>query len=166
MKETEKRKDVIIKDYIEKNRDQGKWFYLASSHNDCAEDHKDYQGRLYVDNTAPKEIMNYARSRNFLSLQWVMGDPVWFITRPNCRHYFVALSEEEVRKKSLKHLKKKYKTHSEEGDRDLATPKTEAIKEYTDRLRLLRALYNEYPTDKLKAEILKTELLLKKWKNL
>lgn len=165
MKESEKNKDRIIDDYISESRDHGKWFYLASSHGDCAADHKDYQGRLYVDRNAPESAMEYARSRRLLSLQWVMDGPVYFITRPNCRHYFVALTEEEVRGKTLKKLKRKYKTHNKEGDREFATPRTEAIKEYEDRLKMLRALYNEYPTDKLKAEILKTEMLLKKWKN-
>ena len=164
MKESEKNKDRIIDDYIKNSRSQGKWFYLASSHGDCAEDHKDYQGRLYIDRNAPEEAMNYARSRRLLSLQWVMDGPVYFITRPNCRHYFVALTEDEVRGKTLKKLTRKYKTHNREGDKDFATPRSEAIKEYEDRLKMLRALYNEYPTDKLKAEILKTEMLLKKWK--
>jgi len=164
MEESEKNKGVIINDYIKTSRDHGKWFYLASSHGDCAEDHKDYQGRLYIDRNAPEEAMNYARSRKLLSLQWVMDGPVYFVTRPNCRHYFVALTEEEVRGKTLKKLKRKYKTHNREGDTHFATPRSEAIKEYTDRLKMLKAMYNEYPTDKLKAEILKTEMLVKKWK--
>jgi hypothetical protein len=161
---TEKMKANIIDRYIKESRDSDKYFYLASSHNDCAKDHKDYQGKLYIDNRAPEEDMKYARSHNLKTLQWVMDKPVYFITRPNCRHYFVSLSLEEIEGNSLKNLRRKYKTHLKEGDRKFQTPKTQAIEEYTDRLRYLKSLYREYKTSDLKNKILKTELLLKKWK--
>ena len=138
---------------------------MASSHNDCAADHKPYQGRLYVDEKAPKEVIDYAKSRGLYTVQWVMDGPAWFITRPNCRHYFVSLKLDQVKGKSDKKLTKKYKTHSVEGNRDFQTPRSRAIEEYTDRLRMLKSLYWEHKTQKLKNEIVKTELLIKKWKN-
>lgn len=161
----EEEKQDVIKETIEENRDNGRWFYLASSHVDCAKDHLAYQGRLYVDEKAPDDVIDYARSRGLYTVQWVMDSPAWFITRPNCRHYFVGLTLDEVNKKSLKRLKKKYKTHKREGDRDFQTPRRAAIEEYEDRLHMLRALYREHPTQKLKDEILKTEMLINKWKN-
>ena len=164
--EAEKHKLSKLDDFIDKSRDNKQWFYLASSHNDCAEDHKAYQGRLYVDNKAPKDIIEYAKSRNLYTMQWVTGKPVWFVTRPYCRHYFVSLSLDQVQNKSLKKLKNKYKTHSKVGNLDLQTPAKRAVAEYTDRLRLLKALYREFPSQKLKNEINKVDLLLKKWKNL
>ena len=165
MEKTEKQKQVAVKDYIEESRDLGKWFYLASSHNDCAEDHLDYQGKMYIDNQAPDEIKIYAMNHGYKTIQWVMDSPAWFITRPNCRHYFVSIPTEKVYKYKIKTLKRKYKTHNKEGDRDFATPASIAIEEYTDRLRFLKALYAEYPIEKIKNEILKTEMLLRKWKN-
>ena len=165
MKEAELGKQTVIDTFIDKNRENDKWFYLASSHSDCAEDHKPYQGRLYVDKNAPADVIEYARSRGLYTVQWVMDKPAWFITRPNCRHYFVALREDQVKDKTLKKLRRKYKTHRAVGDKDFQTPRTQAIAEYEDRLKMLKALYYEYPTDKLKAEILKTEMLIKKWKN-
>lgn len=164
--EAEKQKQVAIDEFIDKSREKNEWFYLASSHNDCAIDHKPYQGHLYADAKAPKEALEYAKSRGLYTIQWVMDAPAWFITRPNCRHYFVSLTLEEVMHKSLKRLKRKYKTHSLEGNRDFQTPAKIAVEEYEDRLKMLRALYAEYPTDKLKAEILKVKLLLDKWKKL
>lgn len=164
--EAEKTKLSRLDDFIDKSRDNKQWFYLASSHNDCAEDHKAYQGRLYVDNKAPKDIIEYAKSRNLYTMQWVTDKPVWFVTRPYCRHYFVSLSLDQVQNKSLKKLKNKYKTHSKVGNLDLQTPAKRAVEEYTDRLRLLKALYREFPSQKLKNEINKVDLLLKKWKNL
>lgn len=159
----ENEKANIIEDFIEHNRDNSKWFYLASSHDDCAVDHKPYQGRLYIDEKAPESAMAYARSKNLKTMQWVMGAPAWFITRPNCRHYFVALTEGEVIGKNLKRAKRRYKTHTKEGNRQYQTPAHAAVEEYRDRLRFLRALYREYPTQRIKNEAVKTELLLKKW---
>lgn len=162
----EEEKNSAINDFIKSSRDNGEWFYLASSHNDCAKDHVPYQGRLYVDEKAPKEAIDYARSKGLYTVQWVMGDPAWFITRPHCRHYFVSLTLDQVRGKSNKALKRKYKTHSDIGNKDFQTPPKAAVAEYEDRLKMLKALYREHPSDKLKAEILKTKLLLDKWKKL
>ena len=160
----EKAKNDKLDQFIVDSRSKGEYFYLASSHNDCAKDHKPYQGRLYVDDKAPKEVIDYAHDRGLYTLQWAMDAPAYFITRPNCRHYFVTLTLDQVRGKSLKALRKRHKTHSNEGNRDFQTPAKAALEEYEDRLKMLKALYREYPTPTLKAEITKTELLIKKWK--
>lgn len=160
----ESEKNSAIKTEIAENRAKGKWFYLASSHNDCAKDHLEWQGKLYVDAEAPEEVLQYAKARELYTVQYVMDSPAWLITRPNCRHYFVALTEKEVRGSSMKELKKRHHTHTPEGDRDFQTPARRAVEEYEDRLRLLRALYRERPFEKLKNEIQKAEMLLKKWK--
>lgn len=162
----EKSKQKIIKDYIKDNRLNEKWFYLASSHNDCAEDHIPYQGKMYYDEKAPEEVLKFARKNHYHSIQWVMDAPAWFITRPNCRHFFKALSTEVVMKYDLKELIRRYKTHRSEGDRDLSTPRHVVIKEYEDRLKMLEGLYSKHPTEKLRREIQKIKLLIKKWKNI
>ena len=164
-KDAEVEKDKKINEFIDTSRKNGEYFYLASSHGDCAEDHKPYQGKLYVDEKAPQEVIEYAKSRNMWTVQWVMGKPAWFITRPHCRHYFVSLTERQVRGRKTKNLIRKYKTHTKKGDCDFQTPAKAAVAEYEDRLKMLRYLYGIYKTQKLKNEILKTELLLKKWKN-
>lgn len=161
----EEEKLDTLDNFIDNSRKNGEWFYLASSHNDCAEDHKAYQGKLYVDNKAPEDIIEYARKRGLYTMQWVTGKPVWFVTRPYCRHYFVSLRLDQVKDKSLKKLKNKHKTHSKVGNLDLQTPAKRALAEYEDRLRWLRSLYREFPSRKLKIEIDKTALLVKKWKN-
>ena len=158
-------KQKIIKNYIKDSRDTDKWIYLASSHRDSAKDHAPYQGKLYYDDKAPEDVVKYCKNRGMDSIQWVMGGPVWFITRPNCRHYFKALPLKAVKKYSVKELTRRYKTHREEGDRDLATPARVAVEEYTDRLKLYEMMYNEHPTEFLRRMIQKTKLLLKKWKN-
>jgi hypothetical protein len=165
MEEAEKEKNDVVLDYIHENREKGNVFYLASSHNDCAKDHVDYQGKMYVDRIHPKELNGYIRQHDIKTIQWVMGKPVWFITRPYCRHYFVSIPTEQVLHKSIKKLKKRYKTHKKEGDRDLQTPRKAAIEEYKDRLQLLEYLYSKYKTNKLRDQILKTKMLIKKWQN-
>lgn len=164
--DAESNKSKITTAYINQSRDSGKWIYLASSHNDCAEDHVDYQGKLYYDNKAPESVIKWSKGKGLRSIQWVMDGPVWFITRPNCRHYFKSLPIDVVKKHSVRELKRRYKTHRKEGDRALATPASIAIEEYEDRLKLLMALYREHPTEFLRRDIQKTKLLLKKWKNI
>lgn len=159
----EKKKDDLWDQFVEQNRDRGRWFYLASSHNDCAIDHKPYQGKMYVDNKAPEEAIQYAKSKGWKTVQWVTGEPAWFITRPNCRHYFVSLRLDEVMGKSIRKLQRKHRTHTREGDRQFQTPAHAAVEEYRDRLEMLRKLYAEHPTEELKKEMLKARMLLKKW---
>ena len=166
MEKAEKRKDDEIKQYIDNSRDTGKWLYLASSHNDCAADHVDWQGKMYYDEKAPDAIIDYARKHGYYSIQWVMDGPVYFITRPNCRHFFKSLPIDVVRKYSVKQLTKRYKMHRMDGDKSLATPQKVAIEEYEDRLKMLQAMYNEHPTEHLRREIDKTRLLIRKWKKL
>ena len=164
-KEAERDKLDRLDWFIDKSRKNNEWFYLASSHNDCAADHKDWQGRLYVDEKAPQEVIDYAKKRGLYTLQWVLGSPVWFVTRPNCRHYFVSLNKKQVKGKTDEKLKKRYHTHTEIGRKDLQTPRRTALNEYKDRLKMLLGMYKEYPTQELKIKINKTRLLVEKWEN-
>lgn len=161
----EKSKDNVVRAYINDSRDANKYIYLSSSHNDCAEDHKPYQGKLYYDDKAPQEIVEWCKSKGMMSIQWVMGAPAWFITRPNCRHYFKSLNTDVVKKYSKKELIHRYKTHNKEGNKDLATPRHVVIEEYSDRLQMLKGMYSKHPTEMLRRHIQKTKLLLDKWRH-
>ena len=165
MEKAEEQKNDVIKAYIKFSESTDRWFYLASSHNDCAEDHKAYQGKMYYDDKAPDDIVRYAKLHGYRSIQWVMDNPVWFITRPNCRHFFKSLPLEVVKKYSVKELRRRYKTHRMDGDKSLATPRKIAIEEYEDRLNMLEGMYAQHKTEHLRREILKIKLLIKKWKN-
>ena len=165
-KQAEKEKDQVVKQYIKQAESDGKWIYIASSHDDCAEDHLAWQGKIYYDNKAPKEIVDWCKNKGYHSLQWVMDGPAWFITRPNCRHFVKALSFDVVKKYGRKELTRRYKMHRMDGDKRLATPRRVAVEEYEDRLRLLEAMYRKHATEQLRRDIQKTKLLLKKWKNL
>lgn len=94
----------IAKNMISDGAAVGNIFYITSFYGDCAPDHADYQGKIYVDedwqNIAPKnrldEIEEYITSNKIMTVQEVMDGPVYLTTRPNCRHYFQYISIDEV----------------------------------------------------------------------
>ena len=159
---TEKRKEEVIERYIDENRKSGKWFYLASSHDDCAEDHIPWQGKLYADETAPEDVLKIASNMGLYTLQYVMGSPAWFMTRPNCRHYIVGVSTQEAQELSVSELTTKYHTHSKVGNR--YNRNVEILNNYIDRGRMLRDMYRVKPNEELKNMIARTDVLIHKWR--
>lgn len=86
-------------------RKNGKIFYLVSSHEDCADDHEDWQGKLYYDTAwrnvvkdeaTRKEVLGFIAQYKMKTFQWVTRKPVWLMTRPNCRHYYNTITTEEA----------------------------------------------------------------------
>lgn len=74
-------------------------FYICSKHKGCAEDHKEWEGKLYYDRfwrsknpDIPKwladKIEGFIARENLQTIQWVTHEPVWLGTRPYCKHYF------------------------------------------------------------------------------
>ena len=72
-------------------------FYACSSHSTPAKDHKDYQGKIYVDRYWRKyctgmadwliaAVEDFIEIHNIVSVQKIMGPPVWLCTRPYCKH--------------------------------------------------------------------------------
>ena len=159
-----KDKKKILDNMIDENRANGNNFYIASWHADSASDHAPYQGLIYVDKNAKlsDDDRAYLRNHKVMSIQAVTSKPVWFVTRPYCRHYFVPTNGTNL-------LNGNYTVPTATvGDRRLATEPTAnvSLKYYEDRLRLLKQLYNVYPTDFIKNKILKTKVLIAKWKQL
>lgn len=150
----DRNKKKILRE-MQKNKD--KPFYMASWHSDSAKDHEEYQGKLYYDKNATGEDLKYALEHNLQTLQWVTGEPVWFVTRPYCRHYFVQYSLKQV-KKGVKPKTTKI------GRRDLQTPANASLEFYLDRLDELERLYKIFPIPRLKRQIDKTKMLIKKWR--
>lgn len=155
----------ILDNAWKENRKNGRIFYIASSHSDSAKDHEPYQGKIYVDRywnnyDTDGKLSEFIRNNGIKTVQWVTGAPVYFITRPNCRHYFTTYTIDEV-------LNGKYKVpHRKIGDRRLQTPRDANLQYYEDRLRLLTNMYKKYPTPNLKRQIEKTKILIAKWKKL
>jgi len=79
-------------------------FYLCSSHADCADDHADWQGKIYFDESwrqfiKPEfhdSVSKLIQNKNLKSYQFVKSKPVYMATRPNCRHYFTPISVEQA----------------------------------------------------------------------
>lgn len=98
-----------IQQYIGNNmiaagKEAGVIFYITSFYGDCAPDHVDYQGKIYVEENweslAPKdrleEIRDYISSNKLMTVQEVSEKDPFLTTRPNCRHYFQYISIDEV----------------------------------------------------------------------
>lgn len=185
-----KSKDDMLREEIKINRNlqDPKVFYLSSSHDDCAKDHINYQGRMYIDEAwksliTDKEtkikIRDYVNRHNIKTYQWVIGKPVWFVTRPNCRHYFKAIKTEEVLTTKVGTITKNHKLHSSVGKeitRTISHPTNKAwyqkqnvediIRKYEERLEYHKALYDANRKNQLvKRAIEKDRLLIKKWKD-
>ena len=162
-------------------------FYLASAHKDSASDHAPYQGKMYVDEnweTIPmpwglrNAIAYYIKTHGVKTMQWVVGKPVWFITRPNCRHYFKELSVKEVLATARTKLINKYDMKTAIGDRQyLQTMKHSTSKDwyddvrnaqlllnaYKERLSMHELMYEENPCATIKNAIAKDKFLIRKW---
>lgn len=102
-----KNKDLGFKDY------QKIIFYLCSAHNDCAKDHQEYQGRLYVDRNWKYQIRDvdirtliekFIAKKHILTLQEVVSGKPYLITRPHCRHFIRGITLENVLNKSERKL--------------------------------------------------------------
>lgn len=89
-------------------------FFLCSSHKNCASDHIDYQGKIYVDRfwrqkvsgAEYRAVASYISNRYVSTIQGVMGEPVYMTTRPYCKHYFIPLDTATVLSKSVNSIRK------------------------------------------------------------
>jgi len=77
-------------------------FYICSKHNQCAEDHKLYEGKLYVDRywrnimkdqpaLLIKRVEKYIIENNINTIQYITHEPVFLTTRPYCKHFFTPI---------------------------------------------------------------------------
>ena len=95
----------ISTNMIKSGAENGVIFYIPSFYGDCAPDHEEFQGKIYIDenwqNICDKdrieEVENYIRANKIMTVQEVSGEAGnYFTTRPNCRHYFQYISIDEV----------------------------------------------------------------------
>ncbi len=123
-------------------------FFLASSHADCADDHVDYQGKIYVKENWQRfikpekiaEIQDFITKKDIKTMEWVIDKPVYFTTRPNCRHYFAPITIEQALGKSIKQLKKELKTEKPmtSEDKELTKKRYAALQEQRRNERAIR----------------------------
>lgn len=88
----------------ELSRPGGTVFFLCSKHNNCADDHVNYQGKIYVDRFWRQKVLGseytavlrFIKDNDVMTIQEAMGEPIWLTTRPYCRHHFIPVPTEEV----------------------------------------------------------------------
>lgn len=117
-KETSVKEKVIrqLTSYGIENREH---FALVSKHLDSAIDHINFQGKIYLlTNDLQESELLLARKLGIdRTLASVMHDKPYLITRPNCRHYFITLSESDIGSKSVDTLLKENKMITKVGSR-------------------------------------------------
>lgn len=182
-------KQDYINELKKRTKESERVFYLCSAHGDCAKDHEDYQGRYYVDENwrsiikdkeLKEKIENYIKLNNIKTFEYIIGSPVWLITRPHCRHYFRLIDTNTVLSgRAITIVLRDYKLWKKEGERGdrlqslpHATGKwwyreenvREIIERYSERLDLHEKMYKEYKSPYLYSAIRKDKLLVNKWK--
>lgn len=103
---------------VESAGEMGIIFHLCNSYQDCAPDHADFQGRVYVvkgwegkiqDEDLRDKVRQFIQTNNIKYLEDIVdGTEQWYnpkskkyqgvylTTRPNCRHFFRAVTIEEA----------------------------------------------------------------------
>lgn len=100
----------------ESAKEFGVVFYLCSYHSDCADDHKDYQGKIYYDENWKsianeenhKIIQKIINDKKCLPLQKYRDGKPWITTRPNCRHNFKPITISQAANNSVGALLNQY----------------------------------------------------------
>lgn len=148
--------------------EQDKIFYLCSSHPGCAKDHEAYQGKIYVSENwrerckaeDTKKIEAYIKNHHCMTIEAVTNAPVYMMTRPNCRHYFISVGVEEVLTSSAKKILKKHHMIQSEGKDSYVYSQ---YRVYYERLKLMQKLRDVCPCLILEKDIKETQKLTKKW---
>ena len=112
-------KEKIIRQLTSYGIENREHFALVSKHLDSAIDHIDFQGKLYLltNDLQESELLLASKLGITRTLVSVMHDKPYLITRPNCRHYFITLSESDIGSKSVDTLLKENKMITKVGSR-------------------------------------------------
>lgn len=123
----------ISTEMVQINQEIGQVFYMCSEHGNCADDHLDYQGKIYCsenwEDTCPlkfhDQVADYIKQNDIMSVEDAMGEKGNYLTtRPNCRHYFqmvaitdvLSLKTEKDKKEFKEENGLSYKTSYKEND--------------------------------------------------
>ena len=112
-------KERVIRQLTSYGIENREHFALVSKHLDSAIDHIDFQGKLYLltNDLQESELLLASKLEINKTLASVMHDKPYLITRPNCRHYFITLSESDIGSKSVDTLLKENKMITKVGSR-------------------------------------------------
>ena len=112
-------KEKVIRQFTSYGIENREHFALVSKHLDSAIDHLDFQGKIYLltNDLQESELLLANKLGINKTLSSVMHDKPYLITRPNCRHYFITLSESDIGSKSVDTLLKENKMITKVGSR-------------------------------------------------
>lgn len=112
-------KEKVIRQLTSYGIENREHFALVSKHLDSAIDHIDFQGKIYLltNDLQESELLLANKLGINKTLSSVMHDKPYLITRPNCRHYFITLSESDIGSKSVDTLLKENKMITKVGSR-------------------------------------------------
>lgn len=112
-------KERVIRQLTSYGIENREHFALVSKHLDSAIDHIDFQGKIYLltNDLQESELLLANKLGINKTLSSVMHDKPYLITRPNCRHYFITLSESDIGSKSVDTLLKENKMITKVGSR-------------------------------------------------
>lgn len=150
-------------------------FYACNVYQDCADDHKDYQGKVYYDKRYLN--MNYdeetlrviertIRNKNMLAVQDVREGKPYLTTRPNCRHNLTAISIEQasderiVQKLGL--VRGSYRDDKYEATQEQRYNERQ-IRAYKARLEQNEMMYAKSPSEALASQIARDKRLVSQW---
>ena len=160
------------------SKSNGVVFYICSSFGDCADDHKDYQGKYYYDQDWPdmgydqetsKKIKEAIARYSMVSYQSVVEKKPYLTTRPNCRHTLRPVVLTDVFENNEKEMLEKYKIEKgtfKDGNYQ-ALQRQRAIERnlrfYKTRLETHELMKKENPDPKLLEQIDKDIKLIAEW---
>lgn len=112
-------KERVIRQLTSYGIENREHFALVSKHLDSAIDHADFQGKIYLltNDLQESELLLASKLGINKTLSSVMHDKPYLITRPNCRHYFITLSESDIGSKSVDTLLKENNMITKVGSR-------------------------------------------------
>jgi hypothetical protein len=148
-------------------------FYIASAHSDCADDHADFQGYYYLaDGVVWKEEWNkhkFHPKYKYLSEVKALG----FLTRPNCRHYVMPVTLDQIEQKKSMHRqlgmpnRKQNPNHYKNLQKQRYNERM--IRKYSSRVNNDKLMLDNAKTPEQRARIrgklAKDRALAKKWRS-
>ena len=144
-------------------------FYLCSSHINPAKDHADWEGKIYVaeswadriDADLHGKVAAYIRNHHIRTVEWVTGEPVYLVTRPNCKHFLIPVSVEEVLGNGVRTLLKRHNMYME--DEKEISYEYGQYQTYYERLKMLTYMKSMFDAEELDEDIKHTRELVRKW---
>lgn len=153
-------KEKVIRQLTSYGIENREHFALVSKHLDSAIDHIDFQGKLYLltNDLQESELLLARKIGITRTLANVMHDKPYLITRPNCRHYFITLSESDIGSKSVDTLLKENKMITKVGSRVIKNLRNNT----SIKLNYYKELYKVRKTPYLASRIKKLKELVEK----